>query len=176
MSQGNAAEQNVAEQEAQRIFHDFFVQEYSGMLRYASALLKARDQNAPVNGRAEDAVQETFALAWDMKETVLSSDKPVGWLYKTPQYKVMDLVREENRWTKRLFRYEQLYVPPAEPHISLALELDGLVPKDDFDLLCKIYWEGYSYRELCPEMNLTKQALATKVHRIKKRIKEKLKE
>lgn len=159
-----------------KIFHDMFIQEYIGMLRYASALLKIRDSGAPVNGRAEDAVQETFALAWDRRSEVLSKEKPVGWLYKALQYKVMELLKEENRWVKRLLRYEQFYVPPAGPHISLSTELDGLVPKEDFDLLCKIYLEGWSYQELSQEMDLTRSALATKVHRIKEKIRERMKE
>ena len=46
--------------------------------------------------------------------------------------------------------------------------------KEDFDLLYKMYVMGYSYRELCQEMGLTKSALATRIHRIKERIRDEL--
>lgn len=116
-----------------------------------------------------------FTLAWKRREEVLAREKPVGWLYEALSYKVLELMREENRWTKRMLQYEQFYVPPTELQLSLETELGWVVPPEDFHLLRRIYVEGYSYRELCEEMNLSKSALADRVHRIKKKIRESVK-
>ena len=69
-----------------------------------------------------------------------------------------------------------LYISATNSLQERRLELEEVVPREDFDLLYKIYVMGYSYRELCQVMGLTKQALAAKVHRIKKKIQEKLAE
>lgn len=158
------------EQEARKLFHDFFESEYEKMIRCAGLMLRARDSNAAVNGRAEVAVQETFALAWERREEVLSREQPVGWLYCALRYKVREILKEENRWTKRLLLYESQRDWYEDPQVSLDVEYDGIVPKEDFKLLCRIYIEGFSYRELCEEMNVTKPALAVRVHRIKKKM------
>ncbi len=167
---------NGSDQGAAKIFHDIVVQEYEKLVRCAVAYLRLTTAEAHLLSKAEDVVQDMLVLAWERRHEVLSKDKPVGWLYEALYYKAKELLKEENKWEKRLRKYREFYVPPAEDHIDLKLELDGVVPKEDFDLLCKIYFMGYSYRELCQEMDCTKSALATKVHRIKKRIQEKLKE
>lgn len=163
---------NGTDQEAEEIFHRFFVEEYEKLIRCAGIYLRAYDQRKPINGRSEITVQEMFTLAWERRQEVLSKEKPIGWLYNALQYKVMELLREENRWAKLLLRYEQQNMKPAEEPISLEVEFAGLVPDEDLELLYRIYLYGYSYNELCQEMGLTKSALAVKVHRIKEKIKK----
>lgn len=164
------------DQEAEAIIQKIYEAEYEKLVRCAISYLKVGNNKAHVVSRAEDVVQDMFALAWERRRDVLSSEKPVGWLYIALQYKAKELLKEENKWIKRLLRYEQFYVQPTEPYISLELELDGLVAKEDFDLLYKFYVVGYSYQELCEEMGLTKTALGARIHRIKHKIQEKLKE
>lgn len=155
-------------------FHRLFETEYAGLLRYASATLKVRSGGTPVNGKAEVAVQEMFVFAWENREEVLASEQPVGWLYKALYYKVLEILRDENKWKKNLLRYQQNYLPPAESHISLETELAGIISKEEFELLWHIYVEGYSYKELCHKMGLTKSNLAVRIHRIKTKIKKHL--
>lgn len=157
---------NGTDQEAARIFHDIVVQEYEKLIRCAVAYLRLTTAEAHLLGKAEDVVQDMLTLAWERRRDVLSKDKPVGWLYEALYYKAKELLKEESKWEKRLRKYREFYVLPAETHIDLKLELEETVPKKDFDLLCKIYVMGYSYREVCHELDLTKSALAAKVHRI----------
>lgn len=165
---------NGTDQEAKEIFHGFFVQEYEKLIRCAIIYLKLKRTDANLMDKAEDVVQEMFFQAWKDRQDVLSKEKPIGWLYEALQYKVKEYLREENKWEKRLRRYKEFYVSPPEPHINLKCELDGIISKEDLDLLYKKYVIGYSYQELCRETGLTKQAQATQIHRIKKKIQDKL--
>lgn len=165
------------DQEAEEIIRKIYENEYEKLVGCAILYLKV-DSKSYVHDRAEDVVQETFALAWERRKDVLSHEKPVGWLHKTLRYKVREQLKVENRWMKRLLQYEKFYVRTVDDYASLELklELESLVPREDFDLLYRFYVEGYSYRELCKETGLTKEALGVRIHRIKRKIQEKLRE
>lgn len=163
------------DQEAEEIIQEIYESEYEKLVRCAILYLKKGDNKAHVLSRAEDVVQETFALAWKRRVDVLSSEKPVGWLYNALQYEAKTFLKEENKWIKRLLRYEQFYIEPPEPCVSLEFELGDLISKEDFDLLYRFYVAGYSYRELCEETGLSKTALGVRIHRIKQKVQQKVK-
>ncbi|MCI8304222.1 MAG: hypothetical protein HFF52_06300 [Lawsonibacter sp.] len=166
---------NGTDSEAEKIFTELFQQEYEKLIRCAIIYLKAGDTKMATKGRAEVAVQETFALAWEHRDKVLSREKPVGWLYKALQYKSKDILREENKWRKRILLFERTETPSDDPYSRLDLDLYGTIPEQDFDLLHKVYWEGYSYRELCGDMNLSKSALGARLLRLRRKICKELK-
>lgn len=151
-------------------FTNLYKSEYEGLIRYACALLKGRSNSMPIIGRAEEVVQEMFVFAWDKREDLFSSEKPVGWLYNTLHYKVLELLRAENKWTKRLLLLESQHSNACESHIELEVEFKGIITRDEFNLLKRIYIEGYSYKELCEELHMKKSALGMKIKRIKEKI------
>ena len=102
---------NGTDSEAEKIFTELFQQEYEKLIRCAIIYLKAGDTKMATKGRAEVAVQETFALAWEHRDKVLSREKPVGWLYKALQYKSKDILREENKRRKRILLIERTETP-----------------------------------------------------------------
>lgn len=162
------------DQEAEEIFWAIYEKEYEKLVRYAAACLKV-DSKPYAFSRAEDVVQETFALGWKRRKDVLSREEPVGWLYKAIYYKAREHMKEEYRWTKLLLQYKELYAPAAEDNAYWELELKSLVSEEDFKLLHRLYMEGYSYREICRETGVTKSALGVRLHRIKHKIQEQLK-
>ena len=89
------------DQEAEAIIQKIYEAEYEKLVRCAISYLKVGNNKAHVVSRAEDVVQDMFALAWERRRDVLSSEKPVGWLYITLQYKAKELLREENKWIKQ---------------------------------------------------------------------------
>ena len=145
-----------------------FSSEWSKLLRYAKVQLRKYGlSDMDVDGRAEDIVQELFCTAWDKAEQLSKSENPEKWLYSALHYKLKEAIKEDAKWAKCMdaSAAEDLQAPSYQEHDELA----DLIDNDDYALLRKLYLEGYSYKELCHELNLSKSALGVKIHKIKKK-------
>lgn len=152
-------------------FEELFKAEYKGLLRYAISVFKKHgSQYVSVEGRAEEAVQETFSFAWEERKTLLSCKSPTGRLYKILYYKVMEMLDADRTWAKRLMQISERVKGEESTDFQLKLELESMISKNDYTLLKQLYLDGYSYKELCIEYGLTKSALAMRIKRIKERI------
>ncbi len=167
---------NVPEQEKRR-FYQLYQDQYRAMLRYAMTIFNARGSSDPGDGRAEEAVQEAFAYAWANRRALFDSPNPGGWLFKVLYYKVLERVKEENKWTRNIRTFEELAAATRQPDPYAQVEdsLQGLLSDEDYRLLRRLYVEKATYLELCREYQLTKSALGSRVHRIKKKIREHIK-
>lgn len=153
-------------------FEKLFKAEYKGLLQYALSIIKSQGRvlvGDPM-GKAEAAVQEMFALAWKKNEDLRASKSPVGWLYKALQYKIQELLYDENQWFKRIMRVSECTShDQSEYTLELRSELMNLLPKEDYLLLHQLYVEGFTYQELCRRMGISKSAFAMRIKRIKER-------
>lgn len=154
-------------------FEALFRAEYVGLLRYAGAIFRQRSGDVNIS-KAEEAVQEMFSLAWRKRDVLFSSEKPVGWLYRALYYTILGILQDERRRAKTLEllqgEYKEGAYDPESPDISLM----GIVPSEDFELLKKLYIEGYTYQELAEEADIKKSALAMQVSRIKDKLRAEL--
>ena len=160
-------EESVSAQE-EALIEELFHAEYNNLVRYAAVILnKYSSGHISISGRAEDVVQDLFCLAVEKRDEVLESGSPVGWLYKALTLKVREALREDRTWFKRL----SLIQGESEPgdFRRLPIEWEGLMSQEDYELLRKLYLEGYSYKELCAELDVKKSTLAMRVKRIKER-------
>lgn len=149
-------------------FETLYRAEYAGLLRYAEVTLKNHGSlYSSVSDRAEEAVQEMFAFAWENREKLLSRESPTGWLYRSLYFKVMELLREDRVWTKHVLQMSEPDGDETNGDFSLKLELDGIIPTEDYLLLKRLYLDGYTYKELCEKLGLKKSALAMRIKRIK---------
>ena len=154
----------ISDEEFERIYRE----NYDGFLRYAANILKTFGSNyVSVSGRAEEAVQETAAFAWEHREKLASAESPVGWMYTTLYYKVRELLREDRVWTKRMMQISEQFISQNHADFRLKVELETILSPEDYLLLKHLYLDGYTYSELCAEMGLKKSALAMRVKRIK---------
>ena len=156
-----------------KLYHDY----YTKMLRYATTVFASRSTPDFSDGRAEEAVQEAFMYAWMNSGKMFSSPNPEGWLFKVLYYKVLERIREENNWTRSIQCIEQLCstAPYDDPYRQDDNVLQEIISDEDYKLLTKLYIDGSTYLEICKEYNLTKSALGCRIHRIKKKIRENLK-
>lgn len=151
-------------------FEILYFTQYASMLRYARTIFKAHGSKyVSMSERAEEAVQEAFAFAWENKEKLYNSPSPEGWLFRVLYFKVQEFLREDRQWTKRVLLMSEMAKDSTNESVQLRLELEDLISKEDYLLLKKLYLEGYTYTELCSELNLKKSALAMRIKRIKER-------
>lgn len=144
---------------------ELFRREYAGLVRYAQIMYRKNGGYVDPGGRAEEIVQEAFFLAAEKRAELMSREDPRAWLISAVSYKVRDALREDRKWVKSLMllpdESQAFHLP--EPEVAPA----WLSP-EDYALLRRLYIEGYTYRELCTELGLSKSALAMKISRIKK--------
>lgn len=155
------------------LIEELFHSEYQKLVYYAATILdKYGAKYVSVSGRAEDVVQELFCLAWEKQDEILKSESPAGWLYKALTLKVREALREDRKWAKRLALIPN--ADGADTGQELSEDWAKLLPKEDYDLLRKLYVEGYSYKELCAELGVKKSTLAMRVSRIKEKVQKNL--
>lgn len=164
------ASDKMTEQEVNDLFEELFKKNYYGLLRFANITLNNHGgRYVSVSGRSEEAVQELFAFAWERREDLLKSKSMVGWLYEALHYKVLEMLNQDRLWTKRLLQVSEGITGVAGPSFQLKAELSDLLPTKDYELLRKLYLEGYTYDELCKEYGIKRSTLAMRVKRIKDR-------
>lgn len=145
--------------EEQEFVAQLYRVQYNKMLQYATTLLGDI-------GPAEVAVQETFVVAAQKIDDFQSSANPVGWLFNTLKYAVMQVRRDRQQAIKHCIPLEdapELAVPQASIN-----ELD-LSDNPDLRLLNRVYVEGYPLKELAAELEITVPALKMRINRAKKR-------
>ena len=157
-------------------FEAIYRTEYSKMLRLARLqMLRSGLPDAIAEDRAQDAVQLTFAIAWDYRKDLMQKESPIGWLYEALKYKTMSVISAEWKWRNRMEQLE-LYGDTffSDPSVDseAKLLLSSMVSPEDLLLLKKLYLGGYTYDTLSREMGISRSALAMKVHRLKKKLSE----
>ena len=150
---------------------ELFSNEWRKLVRYAKIQLsRYGPNNMDIEGRAEETVQELFCTVLNKVEELKQMDSPERWLYTALVYKVKEVLREDRKWTQSL-----MLLPDDEEAIPFegTDELAEMISEEDYRLLRRIYVEGYTYKELCEELGLTKSALGMRLNRIKKEFREK---
>ncbi len=155
-------------------FEKLYRQEYGKMLSYATLLYSKLTGSRNSCGKPEEAVQDAFALAWRKREALFASPKPVGWLYVALNKIILNIAREERRWSKMLNKMIEVHNQQVSGYLDIRLDLSRVVSEEDWNLLMLFYVEGYTYKELCTQMNAEKSTLAMRVKRAKEKIKKAL--
>lgn len=128
-----------------REVESLFRAHYSKLVWYAQTLLTRNAQTSDP-GRAEEAVQEAFAIAWSKWEDLFASPNPAGWLYNTVNNVVRNMIRADQQWAARLLQAQAaLSHQPFQPPPGADLELEGLVSQEELELLKRLYLEGMTY-------------------------------
>ena len=153
-----------------RFIADLFSSEYQRLIRYAQIIFRKRGGYVDPVGRAEDAIQEAFFLACEKRDDLIKSDDPGRWLTAAVTYKIREGLREDRKWVKNL-----LLLPSEEPSVPFPEPdaLSELIPAEDYDLLKRLYVEGYTYKELCDELGVSKSNLGMRISRVKKAFRKK---
>lgn len=157
--------QMSSREETQLEFYERLIRtHHKELLRLASIWLYQRANDAVDFGRAEEAVQETFTIAWEKREILMEHPKPIAWLNIALKNVIKNMVRDDQKWAECLLRVLAEQVQPAP---GADLELEGIIPSEDMDILKCLYLYGETYEEICEDLGLKKSALAMRVKRSK---------
>lgn len=150
---------------------ELFHREYAGLVRYAQIMYRKSGGYVDPCGRAEEIVQETFFLAVEKREELINREDKHAWLIAAVSYKVRDALKEDRKWVKSLMLLpdEEQAIPFPEPE-----EPPEYLSKEGYSLFRRLYVEGYTYKELCAELGLSKSAFAMRISRIKKAAQNKI--
>ena len=152
----------------EKFFEKLFCEMYAPLLLYAKSVL----HDAAL---AEDAVQETFRIATEKAESVMSCPKPNGWLVKTMRHVLFNMIRARTRYNKRVVSSDEIDYMTAQNYDEEEEKLTNLMYSDlicqeDYELLKLIVFHEYTIREVAEKLNISVEACKKRVQRIKKRI------
>ena len=151
----------------EEIYGHYFQTYYTKLWRLAQRIL-TRHTGRSDPDRATEAVQEAFLVAWEKPKDFLGSVSPVGWLVNTLKFVLQNMIREDQRWHARLREFQaHLDRDAVHPAPGADLEIEGLIPPEELELLKRLYLYGETYEELCRELGLKKSTLAMRVKKSK---------
>lgn len=152
-------------------YESFCRERYNEILRYVKRHLGV--------DKAEDVTQEVFFIAWKRREAVLASKKPVGWLYNTAK----NLIREARKKDARhsFAPFEDCTEVQGNGKMELELVewkmiLEEWMEPGERKLFMEHYVNGISVRELAMREDVKEEVLRMRLHRMKKRLTQKVKE
>lgn len=140
------------------------------------AVLAYALRRVPTEADAEDAVAESFAVAWRRVDRLPEADAALPWLFAVARR----VIANQHRGTARRFRLglrlraqpQQTVVRPGGE--TPALEALARLRPDDQELLRLLAWDGLSQAEAGVVLGVTANAVAIRLHRARRRFADEL--
>lgn len=155
--------------EKERLFTDYYSQYFDKLKIYAYSSL--RNWN-----RAEEAVQDTFHIAWIKIDDFLSSENPMGWLINTLKYTIKNMRRTDNYQIKLFTSLSEIKEIPMASDSELDIDVEGicqsLLSKEDYYLLRRVVLEKATYKEMSEELGIKLWACQKRMQRIYQKLRE----
>jgi RNA polymerase sigma-70 factor (ECF subfamily) len=125
---------------------------------------------------AEDAVAETFAVAWRRSDRMPDPDLALPWLFAIARRILANQHRGATRRLQlglrlRARAHEAIVVHPAA---TPALEALARLRPDERELLRLLVWDGLSQAETGAVLGISANAVAIRLHRARRRLAEEL--
>lgn len=150
------------------VFEELFAEHGRAVLAYAL-------RRCPNAADAEDAVAETFTVAWRRRTRVPPGGEARPWLYGVCRRILANQRRgEARRWRllDRLTRHEpttQAAKSEVGDSAGPAIEALGRLRGDDQELLRLVAWEGLHNTEIATALGITANAVSIRLHRARAR-------
>lgn len=125
---------------------------------------------------AEEAVQETFRIACEKEQRVLTSENPRGWMMATLRYTISNMKREL-AYLEKMYLHLHMKETAAEiTEENVDIMYSDLISEADFDMLKMIVMDRYTIRETAEYYGISLNACKKRISRIKQRLKNILEE
>ena len=126
-------------------------------------------RRVPTEADAEDAVAETFAVAWRRMDRLPATDA-LPWLLAVARRVIANQRRGTDRRSRLALRLHREPRPVGpDDNGSPALEALAQLPSDDQELLRLLAWDGLSQAEAGVVLGISANAVAIRLYRARKR-------
>lgn len=128
---------------------------------------------------AEDLAQETFIKAYRRLDSLKEPEKAKSWLYAIARNVTIDYYRRskeksvplDNIVLENYARATAVDYREDILHRELSVELQKTIAtlnEQDRTIVKLLYYEGFSYKEICNLLNINQNTLKSRLHRARK--------
>lgn len=149
-----------------------YLQMYDFLLEYAKASLGSVSL-------AEEAVQDTFVIAWKKQDALSISDNPEGWLVNTLKNVISNTRKSQNSANQLLQAYlavNRITDTEAESQLPFEMLYQDLAETEELKLIREMAVDGCSYLEMAERRGISMEACRKRVQRAKEFLRKKLSE
>jgi RNA polymerase sigma-70 factor (ECF subfamily) len=142
------------------------------------SLLAYTRRRTPQLADAEDAMAETYIVAWRrMTEVPGDAQEQRLWLFGVAYRVIANQRRAAGRRLQLTDRLKAALLPPSRPSGALEDVTEALATLSDADqeILRLAAWEGLSHGEIGQVLGITPNAAAIRLHRARKRLEDAMK-
>lgn len=153
-------------EEIERLYHQMFCL----LFEYARSSLSS-------DALAEEAVQETFAIACQKPEALCASPNPEGWLVNTLKNVILNMLRSRRAASRILTDYissRASELPGSNDQVDVEFLYDDIAESEEFKLLKEMALEGRSQLEMAKERGISVEACRKRVQRAKESLRKKV--
>jgi len=146
-------------------FSVLYEQEKESMYWYAASQLRN-------DFLAEEAVQEAFLIALEKIEVFVNVEKPEGWLFGILKNVIKRIKAEEYKLQRRFISINEHNASQSlstNDEIDPVILFDGVVSREDLDILQKLYVHGYTYKDITDEMGIHLSTVGMRAKRAKEK-------
>lgn len=159
-------------EEQRKQIGQLYLEMYPMLITYAQAALSQ-------DSLAEEAVQETFRIACEKADVLLTSPNSRGWLVNTLKFSISNM-RSKRRSAQRLMEeYQEVAQLHArafsEDIVPLEMLYEDLSHTEEFQLLTEYAIEGKSHKEMAESCGISVSACKKRVQRAKELFRKKIK-
>ncbi|MBR3431386.1 MAG: RNA polymerase sigma factor [Clostridia bacterium] len=143
--------------------------------KYRARLMDHAEQWGFSEDVREDLVQETFLAIVENPEKYLNCTNRYAWLLTVLRNCMGHAKRGEQYALKLQEKLEESYIEVKEEEPELQVLYDGVISKEDLDILTLYYVKERPYAEICARLGLKDEAVCRKrVQRAKERARKAL--
>ena len=142
------------------------------------SLLAYTRRRTPQQADAEDAMAETYMVAWRrFAEVPADAQEQRLWLFGVAYRVIANQRRAAGRRLQLTDRLKAALLPPSRPSGMLEDVTEALasLPEHDQEILRLAAWEELSHGEIGQVLDITPNAAAIRLHRARRRLEDAMK-
>ncbi|HBA46962.1 MAG TPA: hypothetical protein DCZ91_04020 [Lachnospiraceae bacterium] len=123
---------------------------------------------------AEDIAHDVFLTALNRIEVFQNHPQQKGWLIVTARNKMKELRKKmENNPAESLEEVQDVGAEEADyEKIEIELMMNQVIAEEEWELIKDFYLRGITIRELAEKYGITENAMNVRLHRLRKKIRE----